>query len=238
MSLEHQAPLYFYVPVICQFYILSPLVVSIAKTKPRLLLLVAAVVQMSSVFLLYLHFFGAVSTPPQMIFWIPGWAFIPWSFFFAIGVVSGFHSESLKQWLVRFKWWLFAAAIGTGFLSLFESEVIYRATGEDWRGGALFISTILFALLFVLCFLAFDKVSILFSNFFYQIGSRSYGIYLIHYLAMTFVARLVYHFVPSILAYQVLFVLVLIVAGMGIPMLFMRVVARSPARWVFRYLFG
>lgn len=232
-------PAYFYVPLLFQFYLLSPLVVPIAKTRGGLLLFVSALVQLGVMSLQYLNLFGA-NTPglDQMTPTVPCWLFVKWAFFLAFGIVSGFHLQQLKQWLARLKWALLVAVIVLGSLAILEPEVIYRSTREDWRGGPCTISASLYAVTFVLCFLAFDKVSIPFSRTIHQLGSKTYGIYLLHAKVLEFVTRLIYHIAPWILVHQLLYQPLLIVFAVGGSVLFMTAVARSPARRSYRYLFG
>lgn len=230
---------YFYIPLICQFYLLSPLVVPIAKTRRGLLLFVSALVQLGMMSLWYLNLFGAnIPGLDQMTRTVPGWSFVNWAFFFAFGIVSSLHLQQLKQWLARAKWGLLVAVIVLGSLAILEPEVIYHSTGEDWRGGPLTFSTSLYAVTFILCFLSFDKLFIPFSKTIYQLGSKTYGIYLLHPKILEFVARVIYHVAPWMLGHQVLFQPLLIVFGLGGPLLFMTAVARSPARRAYRLLFS
>jgi len=91
---------------------------------------------------------------------------------------------------------------------------------------------------FILCFLAFDKVTIPGSKMFHQLGKSSFGIYLLHPIVLEFVARVIRQIVPWMLAPQVVFALLLVVMAVGGPLLFMTAVSRSPARRFYRYLFG
>ena len=126
-----------------------------------------------------------------------------------------------------------------GTLSVLESEVLYHATLNDrWaRGGSKF-STILYAVAFISFFLALDKVSIPFTRAINWIGTKSYGIYLIHPKVLELVARVIYHAAPWMLAYQALYQPLLVVAAVGIPSLLMVGVAKSPVRKCYHYLFG
>jgi len=55
---------------------------------------------------------------------------------------------------------------------------------------------------------------------------------------MEFLARMIYHFIPIVLALQILFQPILFVVGLGVPLLFMWGVSKSPTRTVYRKLFG
>jgi len=239
LATGNATPPYFYVPLICQFYLVSPLVVPIAKTRGRLLLIASALLQLGTGSLRYLDAFG-VEIPglDLMLRLTPHWSLPRWAFFSTFGLVSAFHISQIKGWLARFKWRLLFAVILLGTLTVLEGEVMTRMTGERW-GGPLRLSGSLYALAFILCFLRFDKVSIPFSRALYQLGRRSYGIYLLHYTALEFFARVIRQIAPWILAYQVtLFVPVLITLAVGVPLLFMAAVRKSPMRRSYRYLFG
>ena len=232
---------YFYIPVICQFYLLSPLVIPIARTKGKLVLVVSALLQLGIVGSRYLIPFG-VETPALdlMICVTPGWSFLRWTFFFAFGVVSGFHIARLKHWLHRLKWGLLVAVVVLGVLNVLEPEVLYHTIGKDWGWGrGLFpISSNLYAVAFILCFLAFDKVTIPGSKMFRQLGKSSFSIYLLHPKVLEFAARVIRQIAPWMLAHQVVFQPLLVVMGVGGPLLFMAAVSKSPARRFYRHLFG
>jgi peptidoglycan/LPS O-acetylase OafA/YrhL len=91
---------------------------------------------------------------------------------------------------------------------------------------------------FILCYRTFSGVSIPFSRALYHLGTRSYGIYLIHYLLMTLVAKVIYRFVPWLLGQQLLYQPILLVVGFGGVLLLMATVSRSPMRRYYRFLFG
>lgn len=228
-------PVYFYIPLICQFYLLSPLLVPIGRTKAKQLLLVSALLQLGTLSLRYIEFF-AIELPALRF--ATNLLFPMYTFFFAFGIVSGFNLQPITQWLVKVRWGLIVALVILGLLTLLESEVIYCLTEIRRAGGPDTISTNLYAVTFILCFLAFNKASIPFSKILYWLGSASFGIYLLHPKVLEFVARASQKFIPWILAYQVLFQPMLILLALIGPLLFMNMVANSRARRVYRYLFG
>ncbi len=230
---------YYFVPLLCYLYLLSPFLVPIARTRARLLLYIAALVQLSTMSLRYFRVFQIpIPMLDQLITYAPDWSLPRWIFFFVLGLVSGFHLEPLKQWLERAKWELLAALVPLALLSIVEPEVIFRVTGIDMRWVPLLISTGLYSVAFILCFLAFDTVSLPMARIFYYLGSRTYGIYLLHMKIMEIVGRASYHFFPWLLAHQIAYQPVLLLCGLGGPLLLMTVIAKSPARNCYRYLFG
>jgi len=230
---------YFYVPLICQFYVLSPLVAPLAKSRGKLVLVVSALLQLGSLSLRYLVAYGAET--PALAFLIrmtPEWSFPRWAFFFALGVVFGFHLTWLKQWLHRLKWSLLVAVVVLGLLAILEPQAPLHTGGKEWGRSLASISSNLYAVAFILCFLAFGKVTIPGSRIVHQLGRSSFGIYLLHPKVVEFIARIIRQIVPWILAHQVVFQPLLVVTGVGGPFLFMIAVSRSPARRSYRYLFG
>jgi membrane-bound acyltransferase YfiQ involved in biofilm formation len=165
--------------------------------------------------------------------------FIWWAFYFPFGIVCGFHVEQVSQWLAKYKQAILVSVIVLGFLAIVEPELIYRLTGGEWRFVPFTIGTILYSVAFILWFLAFDEISIPFPKNVNQVGKSSYAIYLLHMQVMEFSARVIRQILPWMLAYQVLLVQpVTFIIGLGVPLLFMAFVARSPARRSYRYLFG
>jgi peptidoglycan/LPS O-acetylase OafA/YrhL len=239
LSLGRATRAYFYVPLLCQFYLLSPLVAPIAKTRGKLVLLTSALLQLTTISLRYLVAYG-VDAPAldSLIRVTPVWSFPRWAFFFVVGLVSSFHLAQLKQWLSRFKWALLFAVVLMGLLAILEPHAPLDPTGYEWGRSVSSISSQLYAVAFILCFLAFDKVTIPGSKTVHQLGKSSYGIYLLHPKVLEFIARVVRQITPWILAYQIVFCSSLVVVGVGVPFLFMTAVSKSPARRAYRYLFG
>ena len=224
--------LYYFVPLLAQFYLLSPLITRWAKRKPGLVLLGAAAVQATMHYLV--HFsdtvFGSIAYP---------WGFFHWSLFFPLGVVSFLHYKRVKQILARLKWPLLIATLILLVVSGIEVAMKFsRSFSFNSAHHMLRFSSSLYALTFILAFLAFDKVKIPFSQALRRLGTRSYGLYLLHFSVQTVVVKLVYRFTPWLFQYQILLVPLLLLTGLGLPLLLMRIIARSPLRNCYRYLFG
>jgi peptidoglycan/LPS O-acetylase OafA/YrhL len=71
-----------------------------------------------------------------------------------------------------------------------------------------------------------------------NLSSRSFGIYIVHSPVMEVVARGLYHLAPFVLGYQFIFQPLLLLFGLGVPLMLMLLVERSPLRGYYRYLFG
>ena len=227
---------YYFVPLLCQFYLLSPLIVKLAKEHPLALLSITGAIQLLiSLSLVYLQinereFFGRLFSN--------GWLFIWQIFYFPLGVVLGFRWSAVRPRLVQFKWMLVVLAVVFGLLSIIENEWIRLATNAtpDWQ--AMTISARLYALTFILAFMAFEGEKGRSAQGLKWLGARSYGIYLLHFPLLGLGARFIHRFYPPLLAQPLLLEFVLVAEAIAVATLFMKGVAHSPARKWYRYLFG
>ena len=237
-----QAP-YWYVVLICQFYLLSPWSVSLAKTHPKLLLSIGAFAYICGVTVVYLGLFVDV---PEYLYLLPYGSFFPRDvIYFVSGIIFGFHLTSIQKWLARFKWYLLAILISSAIISLIEAEVIYRIQGGGYNylhhvgtGNATLPMTI-YVFSFILCFFALERVDYPFSKTLsHLIGPKSYGIYLIHPIFIQLVPKIFYHVAPWLLASQLLYQPALIIISLGMPLLMMKLVEDSRVHGIYRYLFS
>jgi peptidoglycan/LPS O-acetylase OafA/YrhL len=161
-----------------------------------------------------------------------------YGFYFALGLVFGFHMAACKRWLAENRRLLALSTLSLAVASVAVVEIAFHLTGIRRGAGPNTIVASLFSVAFILVFLAFSDVKMPFSNLFYQLGRASYGIYLLHAVLLEVAARSIQEFTPGLLAYQVILLLVLTSLAIGIALAFMTAVARSPARRSYRYLFG
>jgi peptidoglycan/LPS O-acetylase OafA/YrhL len=119
-----------------------------------------------------------------------------------------------------------------------EWEVLYHLSGQEWIGPTETLTDHLYALFVILTFLSVDGIELPLSDKISSLSVKSYGIYLTHTLVLISAARIIYHVLPSILEYQILFQPILIVAGLGFPILLMNFVERTVARRYYVYIFG
>jgi hypothetical protein len=234
---------YWYVVLICQFYLLSPWLVSLAKNHPKLLLFMGAFAYISGVIVVYLGLYFKI---PGYLYLIPYGSYFPRDvIYFVLGIVFGFHLTAIQQWLARYKWHLLTLLILFAILSLVEAEIVYRILGGGYDylhhvgTGNSTIPMMIYVIIFILCFFAFEKVDYPFSKILsHQIGPKSYGIFLIHPIFIQLVPKIFYHIAPWLLASQILYQPALIIISLGLPLVFMYLVENSKVHGIYRYLFG
>ncbi len=231
---------YFFIPVLCELYLLAPLIVLMAKTKPKQLLLAAGLIQLIGFGVQYTQFFG-VAVPSSISWVISSWLFFMWATYFALGLVCGFHGERIKQALVQHKRLLMGSLLLFGFIAIFEAEAIHSLTQAqfDVRYVPFTFSAWFYSIAFLLAFLVFDNIPVPFQAKLNMLGSKSYGIYLVHMRAISYVARIIRQIARWMLAYQlVLFSPLMLIVGLAIPLLMINFVVRTPLRRYYGHLFG
>lgn len=229
---------YFFIPLLCYLTILTPIIFIIGKKKPWALLAVTGILQFGILINDYVGIFIHTPIINLILNITPTWLFIRWAFFYVLGLVFSFQIETIKNYLSKNKFRILAITILLGILSVIEPELIFRTTGIEMRFSPATFSTNIYSVAFILLALAYPLENLSISRFLCNLGNQSFGIYLLHMQLMTFISRLAYHFFPILLTNQVFYQPVLWFFGLGIPLLAMKLVSRSPIRKYYRYIFG
>lgn len=232
-------PAYYYVPLLLQLILLSPLLTYLAKRNWRMLLLGAGLLQLVVQLLYYPAllnlqipwFAGAVDV-------IPKWLFVTRIFWFSLGIVAGFKISVFEQMLTRFRWYLLLLALVLLPLGILEWELMQRYSGLPYLLHRETILDSVYSLAVIFAALGFNLKRLPVAPQLNELGVHSYGIYLVHSPAMELAARVTYHLAPGLLAYQIVLQPIVIVAGLAIPLLLMLAVNRSPVRAYYKYSFG
>jgi hypothetical protein len=230
---------YYYVILLCQFYLISPVLVPLAKTRWIFLLSVAAFIQLMVQLLQYPVFLNIHSLALRpFVDVVPKWFFPSRILWFTFGMVTGFHLKDIKDWAIRNRTALLVTAISTFLLGTVEWEFYFRRSGPELLGHRETLINDVYAAALILSFLAFDKVQVPFSKLIGELGTRSFGIYLGNSVVMLYVARSFYHLAPWVLAYQIILQPLMIAFGLAIPLCLMVAVKRTPAQRYYVYFFG
>lgn len=233
------APPYYYVPLIIQLYLLSPFLIRFARTHVRALLIIAAILQFSVQTIKYVELLG-VNLPSSNLLQIftASWFFPGHIFWYVFGITVKFNLPSMKKWLDKYKWVFLGLLIVLIPIGMFEWEVILHASEVGWLAHQRTLINELYSLMFLLCFLAFEWFPIPPSKRINALGPKSFGVYLAHSPVLQYASRGMYHLTPWILGVQILFQPILLILGIGVPLLLMKIVEHSPARRFYAYIFG
>ena len=232
-------PAYYFVPLLIQFYLLAPLITRFARRRWLPLLIVAGLMQLAVQLLYYPALINVKAGALQPIInVVPKWFFAARFFWFTLGVVAGFHMQALERFVRRFGGWALGMALVFFPLGIVEWEIMQELSGQPWLAHRETVLDSAFAAAVIFGFLGFNRASVPYSEQLDDLGSKSYGIYLIHSPVMEYASRILYHVAPWVLAWQLLLQPLLVVLGLGIPLSMMAVVARSPMRTYYRYAFG
>lgn len=224
---------YYYVPLLIQFYMLSFLIVPLARSHWKVLLLSSGAVQLLIQLLLYGKMYG-FDTAAISFDQLPQWFFLTRAFWYVLGMIAGFRLALFGAQVRRYRWWVLAACLPLLFIAALERDWIFRlrvvVPMETLMGGLYAASVIGAALLFA------DRLP--WTGWLEKVGSRSFGIYLVHVPVQVYTARTVYHLGPTLLAYPALVAAIVFASGLIVPLWLMALVERSPMRRLARYVFG
>jgi surface polysaccharide O-acyltransferase-like enzyme len=231
---------YYYIPLLMQFYLLAPIIVRVVKRHPFLILGIGALLELSRDTIYYLDALGLqVPGLAMMKNLTPPWLLPTLFFWFILGIVAGVHRDSFSKFLSRWKRIILALLIVLIPMTLVEYQIVWNISGKEWLGPYFGGYTrFLYALAFLLCFLAYDSLPLTSGKWLSVLGSRSLGIYLAHGPVMYLVATVLYKVTPWMLGMQMFYQGVLIASGLGIPLITMEFFSRTQLRIAYHYLFG
>lgn len=233
------SPPYYYIPVLVQLYLLSPLLVWLAKKNWKWLLVCAGALQ-ALVMILRYHMILGWHQPvlDRLLILARSWLFPAYGFWFCLGIVIAFHLPGFKDWVRKVRWLALGGAVLLFFAGIIEWELLLRRSGEVWIGTSETLVDNFYIVCFLLAYLGFESFAPPRPALFSQLGTRSYGIYLTHLLVMEVTARLIYHIAPGILSVIGLYIPVLLVVGLAVPLAMMELMNRLPVRRYYEYVFG
>lgn len=231
---------YYYIPLIIQLYILSPLIGPFVKKNWKMALLVTAVIQFTVQAFGYLLLLGVESDALRLANDLsPRFLFTSRIFYFTLGMAMGYHRKMFNNWFKKAKYGLLASVVLFGVLSIVEYQFIDNYIGDRWLGpNFIGIFRTFYAVTFSLTFLAFDKFKWPYEKQLNQLGAMSLGVYLANTPVIYVVSSLMFHLMPWILGVQVLYQPILILTGLFIPVFLMLLVSKSSVRKYYQVVFG
>lgn len=249
LSLLHRFPTsiddilgpYHFIPLLIQYYLISPILVPIAKKRGKLLLIGAAVLHLGLQGLNYVSGLGVGFAGQELINSLtPRWFILSQQpFWFPFGLVAGLHIQEFQTWIVRTKKVLLTGAVALGPMAILEYQAVDKLNGQPWLAPSFggFTRTI-YILALILWFLTIDMNELSFSDKLSNLGARSLGIYLGNIPFIYVVAVFMYRETPWLLGHQLFYQAILLSVGLFGPLLLMAAVRKTPARRWYRYIFG
>lgn len=220
-----------FVPLLIAFYLLSPLLIPLARRFSWLLLAAFGLYQLFLLALREPGLFG-FAFPAQMDVLFPlvlGNPLADWAIYFPMGLVFGLHAARWKPRLLSYRWALVAATIllfGAGLLDV---------AGWLEVPWARYLCPV--PLMFILP--TIERKAIPAVGQLETVGKRSYGLYLTHLIVMNLVLIALELIGGQTVVMVVLIFPLLLVAGLLVPMLLMgSFQQRGATRKVYRYVFG
>lgn len=227
-------PAYYYVPLIIQLYLIAPVLIALARRNWKALILLTALLQILVHLPASLSLWGIQNEWINAIPQIPKWLFVSRLFWFSAGIVAGLHLARIRPVLQKMNP-LFGYSVifflVAGFIEweVFKGPIQTRETIIDWFYE-------ISVLLFFLSLLESKKLPLI--KAFNFLGSKSYGVYLVHVPIMEIIARGIYLIAPWVLPNQLLFFVLIFIPGLGIPLLGMQLFSSPKFKPIYGYLFG
>ncbi|NSW52296.1 MAG: acyltransferase family protein [Anaerolineae bacterium] len=223
------------------YYLVSPFLAPLARKRPWLLLGVGSVVLLAGITSGYVHFLARMNQVDSQFLSQPASYLLErqvfeYFFYYVAGFTAGFHQAQLKAVIHRLRWVLLGGLVVMAAAMIMEAEWVYQTTEMTWWSRTLTLPSALYAISFILTFLAFEKLEL--PVVLYHIGVNTLGIYLIHKTVLLVAPKIVYHVLPAILGMQIVYQPLLIALGAGLPLLLMLIIRKTPLRKFYRVLFG
>ncbi len=229
----------YFVPLLIQFYLLSPWLVRLVRWNWKVVLGVAGILQLCVQLLPYSVYLGLnIPWMESAALAIPRWLFLARIFWFPLGIVFGFYLDQFKASLYKLRWVWFTIALILIPAGAIEWEVYYRLSGLTWLPHRETILDSVYTIATLFSFFGFSDIKLPMAKALERLGKDSYGIYLTHALFILYLAKIIYHAAPQLLAHQILFTGLLFIASLFGPLALMRLSERTPFRRFYGYLFG
>lgn len=232
---------YYFIPLLMFYYLLAPFVARWAKNHTAALLIGAAAIQLASIGLFYARVYMP-GFPNALKSWIDlgPMQYLRFAFYFPFGVVCGMFPRQVRAPLERLRSllpWLTALLFG---LSIVEAALAYNGGSGVWPigGDQTKLSSALFSTALVLCFIVYDRLKLPLNRTIINLGTLSYGLYLVHYLFLGIIAEVIQRFLPLLDALDWLLLPLLFALTVALSVSLMQVAARLPIKRIYRYLFG
>ncbi len=239
---------YYFVPLLCQFYLVAPYVIRMAETQSRWLLVGSALIQMGTIVARW--YLDVLAPAVPVLYRIPGAYYVAtvliqrylpfmWLCYFTTGIVIRVRPDAVEPWLRSHRKMLAFGAAAFLLLTIVLTESVRQLTGVDWLGLPYSASGSVYALLLMLWFISSDSVRSSLPRLLAKLNAHAYGVFLLHMRVMLYLLLAMSWQGVQVGPYGTpLLHVALFVAGLGIPVILMRGVRLLAIPKVYAYLFG
>ena len=219
-----------FIPLLAFYYLLSPLIVSLAK---RFGLILIIVIMLYQLFLLNFRFPGILgfTWPNWLRYFIPkilGESLSFWAIYFPLGLIYSINANRVLPWLQKFKWTSLAVTMLFFMISLLNLFSVWSFP----------LAGFIAPLTFVLFAPTIERNSVPRVRELESIGKRAYGLYLTNLITLELSLLAIHIFIGRLFGFPLLLILVSFVLTLGLPLWVMNGLIRLPTRAVYRYVFG
>jgi hypothetical protein len=220
---------YHFVPLLVFFYAIAPFLVRWAKRNGLLLVAMFGLLQLLQFIAKYPALFGP-ELPWVSYLRLPvlNTTLALWGVYFPLGLVIALDDNRIRPWLERGRWLLSVLTAVTFILAILDSLSIVQASQAAQ----------IFPLTFVLLAPLIKRQWIPSVKGLEYIGKRSYGVYFTQLLVIDILYLGVQQWVPWLVDMPIVLVPVIVVLGVGLPLLIMYIFSARPSRIAYRYVFG
>jgi peptidoglycan/LPS O-acetylase OafA/YrhL len=221
---------YHFVPLLLLFYILSPIMVRLAQRLAGLLVVVIAAYQIVLINVQFPSMFGFLSATwmQRLVPPVVGHTFAEWGIYFPLGLVYGLKMKALLPWLRKLKWVSLVGNCAFFILALLHATSILECPLAGYLSS-----------LTSMCLLpVIKRNSIPVVHRLEEVGKKSYGLYLMHLIVLSFGFLAVQLLAPWLLSYPILVAPILFALGVVIPVAVMNGAMRLMSRAPYRRVFG
>ncbi len=230
---------FYFIPLLVQLYLLSPLLTRAVRKNPLLVLSLSYLLMLLIRFGQYANLLGWDYAGKDLVnLLLPSWFFPGNLFWMILGISIGFYYKNIVIQITKWRWVFLALALILIPVGIWEWESLLAASGQNWVASRETFIDNIYSIMLILSFIGFNMKTLSHQKWLNDLGSKSFGIYLAHTLFLTITAKVIYQIEPSIFQYQLVLQPILVAAAIFGPLILMEIVKRTALNRFFVYIFG